>query len=229
LLTSVNLVLMVTLGYNSLSPQAREVTRARRVIAVAEMRPGSCRGPGRRALRPLLKRELGEVLSLVSCDASSASVHLNHAPTPTSPDPAPLRASTAPASAPNTAVPTIVPTPARPPSGCVGVPGGCAGKTQTHASRDSRTAPTPTTSAPTGGAPTGSTPTRSTPTSSAPTSTAPPASRKPDAMNAAAPEPGTRRDVGGNERQAQSCDGQSSQCFPQHENLPSLRRHRQNR
>jgi len=42
-------------------------------------------------------------------------------------------------------------------------------------------------------------------------------------------EPGPCRCVGGDQRRAQSCDDQCNQCFPQHDDLPSLKRRRQNR
>ena len=169
----------------------------------------------RECCAPKLKRELGEAQSLVSYGGSPASVHRNHAPTPTSPDLAPACAPTSPTAVP-AVVPIIAPTtaptrvPTRPPSSCVGIPSTGAGKAQTHAntrSRNGRSAPTPTTTAPAYSRDT-----------SVPAANA-------DAMKAAAAEPCPRGGVGGNERRTEGSDGQYNQRFPEHEDLPSPKTH----
>ena len=176
----------------------------------------------RECCAPKLKRELGEAQSLVSYGGSPASVHRNHAPTPTSPDLAPACAPTSPTAVPAVVpiiAPTTVPTrvPTRPPSSCVSIPSSGAGKAQAHAntrSRNGRSAPTPTTTAPACSRDT-----------SVPAATAPPASNDPDAMKAAAAEAGPRRGVGGNECRTEGSDDQYDECFPEHEDLPSPKTH----
>jgi len=69
---------------------------------------------------------------------------------------------------------------------------------------------------------------RPTPAAASPGRRQPPR-RQATLAKAATPEPGPCRCVGGDQRRAQSCDDQCNQCFPQHDDLPSLKRRRQNR
>ena len=156
--------------------------------------------------------------------ASPANVHRSHPPAPTGPNLAPTCAPATPTTTP-TIVPIVAPPPIRAP-GSVRIPGGCAGKTQADARRNSRTAPTPTTSAPSHSR--SHSRASSAPGTSAPSATTPPASSDPDAMKAAAPEGGPCRGVGGNKGDAQGCDHHCNERFLQHEDLPSLKRRRQN-
>lgn len=182
-------------------------------------------------------------------EASSANVHRNGTPAPAGPDLTPARAPTVPTNASPTTVPTIVPTvvPAIVPSPAWSAPGRGAGKTQTYADtcgRQGRTTPADATSAPSHSrtAP-ATTPTGSTPAgtnharassakghvcaSPAEACTAEAASNKAAvdaaALKAATAEPGSRGGVGRNQSRRQSCDDQCTYCFPQHEDLPSLK------
>jgi cytoskeletal protein RodZ len=135
---------------------------------------------------------------------SPANVHGDKTPTPTSPDPAPSGASIVPARIPPAwTAPT--PTPWATPSGG-------ASNAQAHSSGDSRS-PTPTAASP-AAAPSATSP------PAAPTATSPPAPCEPtveaSAVEAANSEPTTRSGVGGCERSAHQCDGQSNQNFSQH-------------
>jgi hypothetical protein len=91
-------------------------------------------------------------------------------------------------------------------------PSGGASNAQAHSSGDSRS-PTPTAASP-AAAPSATSP------PAAPTATSPPAPCEPtveaSAVEAANSEPTTRSGVGGCERSAHQCDGQSNQNFSQH-------------